>query len=236
MSLNLLQALTSPGDFRAFRLVEGEELDLERFQEWVVEPVPGEVFEEKDGLFLLRAFQVPESGKEIECFIDLTMPERISDMAYFVTGETVNREYLHECDGEVICAVPINGFGQYDLFYSRTNAELGISVLRHGLERANGKTFIAEDLGYILRDEGRLEEALEAFRISADEDPSTDFINVEIAEICDQLGNPSLAKLYRDRCSSQDQPAPRGPWWKFWEFSHLRMTRLRRGCSFLKIR
>jgi tetratricopeptide (TPR) repeat protein len=148
--------------------------------------------------------------------MDLTMPERISDYAYFVNSGAVERRYLHECNGEVICAVPIDGLGVYDLFYSRTEPELGLSVLRDGFERANRKTFIAEDLGYILRDEGRLEEAIQAFRVAASAGPSSNFIYLELANLYDMLDQPDLATEFRAKCPDQNHSPGKKPWWKLW--------------------
>jgi len=217
MIMKLTNALAEQRSAKMFRIVDSEDLDLEDFPEWTVAPVAGEVLEEENGFFVVRAVQVLESGEEIDCFIDLTMPERIPDHAYFVRSGAVERESFHECRGEVICAVPIDGFGQYDLFYSRTKPESGISVLRRGLEHATRTTFIAEDLGYILRDEERLNEAIEAFRLSASGEPSSSFIFLELADLYDQVGQPELAEEFRAKCPNPTQPQSPRPWWKSWK-------------------
>lgn len=214
--MQLSHALLEQTEIQLFRVENSGEFDYDNFIEWDVTPIEAEVLSEQDGFFIMRAFQITEPGEKIECFIDLTMPERITDYAYFISSGAVERKYFHECDGEVICAVPIDGFGVYDLFYSRINPELGLSVLRRGLELSNRKTFIAEDLGYILRDEGRFEEAIQAFSISASEEPSSYFIYLELAELYDQLGQPQLSKQYRDKCPDQNTQPERKPWWKLW--------------------
>lgn len=214
--LPLNEALTGTTACRIYRVDESATLDPGNLDAWKVQPIDGDVLEEEDGLFILRAFHVTGSGDVAECWIDLTMPERVADHVYFAEGELVRAEPIHECEGEVICAVPIDGFGQYDLFYSRTRPELGLSVLREGLQHAGRATFIAEDLGYILRDEGRLEEAIEAFLISASAGPSTYFIHLELAELYDALGRPDLAAEQRLRCPDQSSAPEKKPWWRIW--------------------
>ncbi|MEJ2156912.1 MAG: hypothetical protein P8X96_16365 [Desulfobacteraceae bacterium] len=216
MAMQLSHALLEMHDIRIFRVEDSEEFDSDNFIKWDVTPIETDVLLEQDGLFILRAFQIKGPNEKIDCFIDLTMPERIADYAYFIGSGNVERKYLHECDGNVICAIPIDGHGVYDLFYSKINPDLGLSVLRRGLELATRKVFIAEDLGYILRDEGRIEEAIEAFSISASEEPSSYFIYHELAELYDQLGQTELSKQYRDKCPKQDTQMKRKPWWKLW--------------------
>lgn len=214
--MQLSHALLDQKDVSIFRVDDSGEFDSDNFMEWDIVPIETEVLCEQDGFFIIHAFKITEPGEKIDCFIDLTMPERIPDYVYLINSGTVERKYIHECDGEVICAVPIEGFGMYELFYSRINPELGLSVLRRGLELADQKTFIAEDLGYILRDEGRFEEAIQAFMISASEEPSSYFIYHELAELYDKLGQSQLSKQYRDKCPDQNIQPGRKPWWKLW--------------------
>lgn len=209
-------ALFEKNDVRIFRVGDSGEFDSDNFMEWDVTPIETDILIEQDGFFILRAFQITGPNQKIDCFIDMTMPERIVDYAYFIKSGTVERKYLHECDGDVICAVPIDGHGAYDVFYSRINPELGLSVLRRGLDFASRKAFIAEDIGYILRDEGRIEEAIQAFSISASEEPSSYFIYQELAGLYDHLGQSELSKMYHDKCPEHDIQPKRKPWWKLW--------------------
>ena len=214
--MQLSHALLENSDVQILRVEDSGEFDSESFKEWNVTPVGTDVLLEQDGFFILRAFQIIEPNQKIDCFIDLTMPERIADYAYFIGSGTVDRKYLHECEGDIICAIPIDGHGVYELFYSKIDPELGMTVLRRGLELSNRKVFIAEDLGYILRDEGRVEEAIKAFSISASEEPSSYFIYHELAELYDQVGQTELSKKYRDKCPVQDIYKEKKLWWKLW--------------------
>lgn len=214
--MKLSHALIEKDDTGIFRIEDSEKFDSENFMEWDLTPIETNVLFEEDGFFILRAFQITGPDEKIDCFIDLTMPERIVDYAYFMNSGTVVRKYPHECDGDVICAVPIDGYGVYDLFYSKIQPEIGLAVLRRGLELTSRKAFIAEDLGYILRDEGHLEEAIQAFSISASEEPSSYFIYHELAELYEQMGQTELSKKYRDMCPEQDILPKTKPWWKLW--------------------
>ncbi len=97
----------------------------------------------------------------------------------------------------MIPAVAIESFGVYELFYSHIDPEVGLTVLRTGLQAAESKAPIAEDLGYILRDEGRKEEAIEAFSIAIEEGPSCEYIPMERAALYEAIGDHANAE--RDR-------------------------------------
>ncbi len=214
--MQLSHALLEQDNLLVFRVEHTEGFDSENYMEWELIPIETVVLCEQDGFFIIPAFQIREPDEKQHCFIDLAMPERIADYAYFISSGSVERKYLYECDGEVISAIPIDGFGVYELFYSRINPEVGLSVLRRGLELVDRKTFIAEDLGYILRDENRFDEAIQMFRISADAEPSSYFIYQELAEPYDRVGQPGLSKQYRNKGPEQETQLARKPWWKLW--------------------
>jgi len=147
----------------------------------------------------------------------MVLPERIADYAYFLESGHLRRLYLHEVEGEVISAVAIDAFGLYELFYSRTAPDLGVEVLRAGLDASPHKAFMAEDLGYILRDEERYAEAADAFQLSVEEGPSSPFIFAELAGCYRQLGDQEKAQAYQERFSAAgipELPLPRKRWWK----------------------
>lgn len=219
MNITLLKALSSPEGWRAFRVHHWDDDDFDENcpAQWNVTPLPDDVLTAEEGFFLISGHHVLPSGDTEECLLDLSMPERISDFAYFRRGECITRLYHHECEGDVIAGLPIDGFGVYELFYSRRKPDLGIAVLREGLSRSDRKAFIAEDLGYILRDEGRLGEAAEAFSISAAEGPSSYFIYQELADLHERLGHPDEAKHFRDKCPGTSAGASLArKWWQFW--------------------
>src|SRR5438093_9550822 len=82
------------------------------------------------------------------------------------------------------------------MYYSRKRPEVGIDILRRGLAIARRKHYIAEDLGYIFRDERRFAEAAEMFRISVEEGPSSYFIYGELAGAYAELGDAVNRQKY----------------------------------------
>jgi uncharacterized protein HemY len=72
-------------------------------------------------------------------------------------------------------------------------------VLKRGLAASKRKHFIAEDLGYIFRDEGRYQEAAEMFQLAADEEVSSYFIYGELAQMYVKIGNVEKQKKYAEQ-------------------------------------
>jgi tetratricopeptide (TPR) repeat protein len=159
------------------------------FLNWNLEPIQTPTLRDHDGFFILKGLLVRTSVEPEPCYIDLSMPERISDYVYVSDGKTIRQCYRHELtSSEVVSTIAVEGFGVYELFYSKINPEAGIKVLREGLALALDKTAIAEDLGYILRDEKRIEEAIEAFSIAIRSGPSSYFVFIERARLFESLG------------------------------------------------
>lgn len=174
------------------------------FLDWEVEPIiaptlAGDYVRDKilDGLFILKAVHISTEGELQDCYLDVVMPERISETAYFHTDEEIVEIMSHKVSGEVIPMVAIEGFGVYDLFYSRLKPEIGLSVLRNAVKVARQKSYIAEDMAYILRDENRKLEAIEAFDIVIAEGEPNEYSYLERAGLREETGD--LAGAIRDR-------------------------------------
>jgi len=159
--------------------------------------VDATILTEEDGFFIVKAKNILPDGSNRGCYIDVSLPERISDYAYQVRMDSLEARYHHEFEGEIICAVPITSFGVYELFYSKRQPNLGIEILKEGLSSSPRKAAIAEDLGYILRDERRFQEAAQMFEIAVQEGPSSYFVYGELASSYDEIGNKELADKYR---------------------------------------
>ncbi|HSP62313.1 MAG TPA: hypothetical protein VLQ90_04955, partial [Pyrinomonadaceae bacterium] len=101
--------------------------------------------------------------------IDLAMPERLSDTAYFLDSGDILQVPQRDFGVWGVPLVAIEGFGNYELFYSRIKPEIGLEVLRKGLAVAREKENIAVDMAYILRDEKRYQESLDAFTLAIEE-------------------------------------------------------------------
>lgn len=194
--MRLVDALAQHPDVRVFAVLDS---DADDQSEWDVTPIDANVLTESGDhdFFIVKAKNVLPDGTVADCYIDICLPERISDYAYFIRGDRLDVRYHHEFDGEIICAVPIDCFGVYDLFYSKAAPDIGIETLKQGLVASSHKTYIAEDLGYILRDEKRFSEAAEMFQIAVEAEPSSYFIYGELAGCYDEIGQTDKANKYR---------------------------------------
>lgn len=67
---------------------------------------------------------------------------------------------------------------------------------------AKNKAPIAQDLGYICRDEGRVREAIEAFSIAIKTGPSSEFIFLERADLLEKAGD--LEGAAKDRAAAKN--------------------------------
>lgn len=192
--MRLIQAVIDYPAVRIFRVADSDSDDK---NEWDVEPADASTLSEEDGLFIVKAKNILPDGAVKDCYIDISLPERISDSAYFLRGDALQAGAFHEFEGEIICGVPIESFGVYELYYSRTAPDTGIEILKKGIGAARRKQAIAEDLGYIFRDERRFKEAIEMFQIAVDEGPSSYFIYGELAGCYDEIRNKEMAEKYR---------------------------------------
>lgn len=191
--MNLLTALVQFTEVRIFRV---EDADNDDPGKWDVEFADSRVLLETEGFFIVKAKNVLSDGRIRDCYIDISLPERINDYTYYFDGKCLEVSPSYAVEGDVICAVPIDCCGDYELFYSRLNPDLGIEILNEGLGLSERKSCIAEDLGYILRDEGRIKEAAEMFQIAADEIPSSYFIYGELAACYEEIGENAEAEKY----------------------------------------
>jgi tetratricopeptide (TPR) repeat protein len=198
-------------------LFEVTDHEPEDWPHWPLNPLPAATVPStpEEGFYIVRALHVLDRGRTQGCYLDLSMPERISDFVYFREGSTVTRRAPHDLEGDVIPAVAIEGFGVYEQFYSRRDPEAGLAVLRRGLELAGQKAAIAEDLGYILRDEGRREEAIAMFSIAIEEGPSSDFILMERADLYEALGDRVNAERDRQQAEERRRSGQPRSWWPF---------------------
>ncbi|PQO31093.1 hypothetical protein C5Y96_12100 [Blastopirellula marina] len=200
--MRLRDALLRHPDTPFFARYEGLEEDTDDNQDdpsnWEVEPIDSPILRESEtsDFFIVRAKHILPDGTIHDCYINLMLPERVSDFVYVLNDGELSTCYHHEVAGEVICAVPIDAYGDYELFYSRIAPDSGIKILKKGLELADQKSYIAEDLGYILRDENRMAEAAEMFQISANEEPTSPYIYSELAACYQAIGKLDLASQY----------------------------------------
>jgi tetratricopeptide (TPR) repeat protein len=166
---------------------------------WEIEPTDFELLPDDENTYFVKAFQVM-SDNTTDCFLGIITPERIAETVIRKTanGKTV-AESIYDMESPVIPAVASNCFGDYELYYAQENPQTGIDVLRNGLDKAKNKNVVAEDLGYILSDERRFEESIEAFKISEENEPSSEYTYWELSRLYEELGNLSEQLKYEQK-------------------------------------
>lgn len=165
---------------------------------WTIKPIDLLVIPSKEGHFIVAAKQVTVD-KTVDCFIDLIMPERISEIVIKLNKGKAVAEDTYDQEATVIPSVACDGFGNYELYYAKESPQVGINVLKDCLTKSKEKTAIAEDLGYIFRDEERFEEAIEAFKISENSTPSSQFIYHELSQLYGHLGQKEKQLEYQNK-------------------------------------
>ena len=162
--------------------------DDENELNWIIETSDFELLPEEENYYFVKALQVSENNTT-DCYIGIMTPERIAEVVVKrnAKGQTVT-ESIYDQQQTVIPAIASDCFGNYELFYAKENPQIGIDILKNGLNKATNKNVAAEDLGYILRDEGRIEEAIEAFKISEECGPSSEYTYLELAGLYEEIG------------------------------------------------
>jgi tetratricopeptide (TPR) repeat protein len=192
--MKLVKALAKFPETRIFCVEDSDDEDQTK---WDVKPISARILPEAEGFFIVKGKNISQDGTIRDCYIDISLPERINDHAYVFDGKSLKIGYPYEFEGNIICAVAIDCFGDYELFYSKINPDVGIDILKEGLAISQQKHYIAEDLGYILRDEGRFKEAAEMFQIAVDETPSSYFIYGELATCYEKVGYAEKSEKYK---------------------------------------
>ena len=166
---------------------------------WTVEPTDYELITEEENYYFVKAYEVSQNGKT-DCYIGVMTPERIAEVVIKQNsnGQT-EIESIYDQEKSIIPAIASDCFGDYELFYSKENPQLGIDILKSAITKATNKNVVAEDLGYILRDEGRVKEAIEAFKISEENGPSSEYTFLELAGLYEQLGQLDKQTEYRQK-------------------------------------
>jgi tetratricopeptide (TPR) repeat protein len=219
--VNIFQVDFEPGEFEdLFENDHNFSLEEPDFYYWEAEPVNAEILAAEylpdnvlEGYFVLKALFISEKGETFSCFVDVTMPERISEFAFFIIDGKIHKESKgyskctlktaeNHIQGEVVPLVAIDKFGIYDLYYSRIRPEIGIEILRDALKTSQRKKYIAADLAYILRDENRCKEAIQAFDITIAEGADNEYCFLERADLFEKIGDYESAE--KDKMSARE--------------------------------
>ena len=82
----LIQAIAQNPTVNAFRRNRRGSDDV---RDWQFEPSPGDVVAnaDRDGFYVISALNIISNGDVRRCYMDISLPERITDYAYFITGD-----------------------------------------------------------------------------------------------------------------------------------------------------
>ena len=170
-------------------------------REWILSPKLEMIIPDEEAHCIVRAILIDSKHNEADCFIDISLPERISDYVIFQIEGGLDYIQIYELeDKEVIPIIASEAIGSYEMYYSQMKPSIGIEVLKRGLEISKTPSVIAEDLGYVYRDENRYQEALEAFLISDACGVSNDYIYKEIHDLYLLLHDKEKAAVYAEKC------------------------------------
>ena len=168
--------------------------------EWRLRPLDVEVLSDDDrggGHYIVAALRVAADQAPIPCFMDMTLPERVNNHAFFIDGPNLTAIDPRRFRDRIIPATALDCFGQYETFYVESSPETGIRILKRGLEKCKRKRFIALDLAYIYRDEKRYREAAEMFELVVSEEAPSVFIFDELAQLYKKLGDKEKQAKYQ---------------------------------------
>jgi len=144
---------------------------------------------------IVRAKMIDSDKNVSDCFINISLPERIVDYVIYQTENGLEYKESYELE-DVVPAIASIAFGNYEVYYSKNDPDVGIEILRQSLNLAKDPSVIAEDLGYILGDENRHQEAIDAFLISEKHGVSSEYIFQEIRDLYIELDNKTKAEEY----------------------------------------
>lgn len=167
--------------------------------EWQIIPTDYEFIPEEEWLFIVKAKEV-DKNQMLDCFIWINTPERIID--FVVKKNFFGKMKIVDLGMKtVIPAVASKCFWNYEIYYSKEYPDIWINILKAGLESSDWNPVIAEDLWYILRDEGRVQESIDAFLMSEKSWPSSDFIYQELSNLYNQIWDTVKSNDYKNKFS-----------------------------------
>jgi tetratricopeptide (TPR) repeat protein len=166
--------------------------------EWTIIPTDLKVIPEDEEMYFVKAKEV-HANKTVDCFLGVMTPERIAETVIKLKGDKIVVEEIYDLPYSVIPAVASDCHGDYELYYAKENPQIGIDILKDGLTHSKTKNVIAQDLGYILRDENRAEEAIEAFKISESVGPSSEYTFLELSRLYKELGQKDKQIEYEEK-------------------------------------
>lgn len=132
--------------------------ETEKIENWVVEKTDYQLIPESnnelyDAHFVVKGFLIEGSNIE-KCFIDVCIPERISEFVFRNKNDNFIIENIIDNNLKTIPAVASEQYGDPELYYLKENPKLGIEILKKGKEISANPSAIDDDLTYIYEEIG----------------------------------------------------------------------------------
>lgn len=133
--------------------------DVDTIEEWVVEKTDYHLVPESnedlwDAHFIVKAILSNNEYIE-ECYIDICIPERISEFVFRNKDNIFTIENAIENNLKAIPAVASEQYGDAELYYLKENPKLGIEILKKGKEISKNPSAIIDDLSFIYEELGK---------------------------------------------------------------------------------
>lgn len=173
--------------------------DYDNELNWSIEPTNYELIPAKEDHYFVKAIEVSENSTT-ECYMEFKTPERVT--GHVVKKDANGQPYvgnIYQQENTIIPAIACDFPGFYDIYSAKENPQAGIDVLRNSLEKASNKSAVAEELGYLLIDEERIDEAIEAFKISEKNTPTTRYTFFELAKLYALRGEMEKSAEYTEK-------------------------------------
>lgn len=180
-------------EIKVFTIVNQHNEDI---LEWEVEATQYDVLPNEENHFLVKGLKISDDGTT-EVYMNMLLPERISEIALEKEEDRkIEVLNIYTSNDRFIPLVACESYGNYELYYLEDNPIIGINILKTGLDKSNDYGAIAEDLGYIYRDEQCINEAIEAFKISESVGVSSLYIYKELTDLYEELSNTQMREEY----------------------------------------
>lgn len=172
---------------------------------WTIEPTEYELIPAKEDHYFVKAVEVSENST-LECYMEFKTPER-------VTGHVVKKDAngqlyvgnIYHQKNTIIPAIACDFPGFYDIYSAKENPQAGIDILRNDLKKATNKSAVSEELGYLLIDEERIDEAIEALKISEENTPTTRYTFLELSKLYAQKGEIEKSAEYAEKFKNHEK-------------------------------
>jgi tetratricopeptide (TPR) repeat protein len=179
--------------------------DYDNELNWTIEPTNHELIPAHEDHFFVKAFEVSQYTTS-ECYMEFKTPEQVTGI---VVKENANGQpyvgNIYHQENTIIPAIACDFPGFYDIYSAKENPQIGIDVLRNGLQKATNKSAVAENLGCLLIDEERIDEAIEAFTISEKNTPTNQSTFFELAKLYAKRGEMDKSAEYTAKFKNKEK-------------------------------